>query len=239
LSVANSIPSRIILNRPFSANVVALGGIPPYTFTLQTPPLPPGLALDSSTGVISGTPSAQGTYGFGIMATDSSSPRQSSALFFNVQVGAPLSRNDSPATATSIGNGYFQASISPYIDPTNGTPTPGDNDYYKLVSTAGSTVHVETVAKSINPGNPLDTVIEIVDGNGVQLTTCRQPGDTTTNFTSPCINDDKSATPHLQDSALDLQVPAANTTFYVHVFDFRGDARPDMVYHLQVSGVTP
>jgi hypothetical protein len=242
LSVANSIPARIVLNRPFSANVVALGGTPPYTFALASQTsMPPGLKLDSNTGGVSGSPSTAGSYVFSIAASDSSSPHQTASAFFNVQIAAPVGRNDSPATATPIGNGFFQASMSPYIDPTNGTPTPGDNDYYKLVSMSGSIVHLQTNAKENNPNNPLDTVIEIVDGNGQQLTTCRQPGDTGTTFASACINDDISDTPHLQDSALDLQVPgAANaaTTFYVHVFDFRGDSRPDMTYGLGVSGIT-
>jgi hypothetical protein len=190
---------------------------------------------------VSGSPSTAGSYAFNITASDSSSPQQTASAFFNVQIAAIVGRNDSPTTATSIGNGVFQASISPYIDPTNGTPTAGDNDYYKLVSLSGSSVHLQTSAKVSNSNNPLDTVIEIVDGNGTQLTTCRQPGDTGTTFASTCINDDISDNPHLQDSALDLQVPgAANTptTFYVHVFDFRGDARPDMTYSLQVSGIS-
>jgi hypothetical protein len=162
---------------------------------------------------------------------------------FSATVSQPLGRNDSPATATAIGNGSFSGSISPYIDPTNGTPAAGDNDFYKIVSLGGTTVHLETFAKRLRQENALDTVMEIVDGNGVRLSMCRQPGDTTNNFTSACINDDISLTPtHLQDSALDFLVPGTGsvpTKFYVHVLDWRGDARPDMTYNLNVSGVIP
>jgi hypothetical protein len=41
------------------------------------------------------------------------------------------------------------------------------------------------------------------------------------------------------DSKLNLKVPDANSgplTFYVRVLDFRGDARPDFVYTISVSG---
>lgn len=241
ITVTNSLPSQAALNRPFSARVVAVGGVPPYKFSLAaSTSLPPGLSLDSGTGIISGTPTSAGSDVFSIQATDSQSPVQNGFGGFQLTVAQPLGRNDSPATATAIDNGSINASISPYIDPPNGVPTAGDNDYYKLTSLGGATVHIETSAKRTNPNNPLDTVIEIVDGNGLRLSTCRQPGDTSTTFASSCINDDISASPHIQDSALDFQVPGAATaatTFYVHVLDWRGDARPDMTYSLTVSGL--
>ena len=238
LRIANSLPASIPSNRPFSGRVIAKGGTPPYTFSF-TGTLPAGLSFDA-TGTLGGTPVGNTFGNFNVLATDSSSPQQTATQFFNVTAEAPLGRNDSPATATPIDNGFYQASISPYIDPPNGVPTAGDHDYYKLVSVGGATVHVETNAKRSNSNNPLDTVIEIVDANGVRLNTCRQPGDTTSTFSGACINDDISATPHVQDSAIDFLVPGAISTintFFVHVFDWRGDARPDMLYSLQVSGV--
>ncbi len=249
LAIANALPSQalshMLLNRPFSGRVVAIGGVPPYHFLLLSGALPPGTfgSIDPNTGQFGGTPSTAGTFNFTVIVSDSASPANQASGSFSVTVAPPLGRNDTPATATSLpGNGSFSASISPYIDPPNGTPVPGDNDYYKLVSLGGSTVHVETQAKRLNPNNPLDTVLEIVDGNGQPLTTCRQPGDTSSNFNSACINDDISASPRVQDSALDFQVPGASNvsdTFYAHVLDWRGDARPDMTYTLQISGIIP
>ncbi|HKW74350.1 MAG TPA: putative Ig domain-containing protein [Terriglobales bacterium] len=236
LSVANSLPGNLLLNRPFSGRVVATGGIPPYHFSLLSGLLPPGLTgPDPSGGQISGTPTALGAgFGFTVGITDSSPTPQSAQNSFVIAVTKPLGRNDTVATATPIGNGQIIASISPYIDPPNAAPLAGDNDFYKLVSISGATVHVETAA-----ANPLDTVIEIVDGNGLRQNTCRQPGDTSTTFASSCINDDISAVPVNTNSALDYQVPGAPstpTTFYVHVLDWRGDARPDMTYALRVRG---
>jgi Putative Ig domain len=239
LFIADSVPRQILLNRPFSGKVIADGGIPPYKFSMTSGSLPPGLsAIDPSGGQFSGSPTTLGSSFFSVNVTDSSSPALSASINFSINVVTPLGRNDTVATATPIGNGMITASISPYIDPP-ATPVPGDNDYYKLVSLSGNTVHVETFAQRAWSVNPLDTVIEIVDGNGVRLITCRQPGNTSTNFTSTCVNDDITDPP-TTDSALDLQVPgAANTatTFYVHVLDWRGDARPDMNYQLQVSGL--
>jgi len=41
LALADSLPSHLALNRPFSGRVVALGGIPPYHFNQSAGTLPP------------------------------------------------------------------------------------------------------------------------------------------------------------------------------------------------------
>jgi PKD repeat protein len=48
----------------YSTTLAASGGTPPYTWSLASGTLPPGLALGASSGVISGTPTATGTYSF-------------------------------------------------------------------------------------------------------------------------------------------------------------------------------
>jgi hypothetical protein len=188
-------------------------------------------------GRVTGTPTTTGSYSFSIAVTDASATPNTVSTMRTLNVApAALGRNDSLVNATPIGNGSIQASISPPLDST-GTLAP-DTDYYKLIASAGSTVHVETNAKRINSNDPLDTVIELTDVNGKQLSTgCNQPGGTTT-FTSPCLNDDISANPHVQDSALDYKVPGTSgtQTFLIHVLDWSGNARPDMLYTLQASG---
>jgi hypothetical protein len=63
-------------NSAYSATLSASGGQTPYTWTLSSGSLPPGLTL-SPAGVISGTPTTTGTYAFGVGVSDSSSPPQS------------------------------------------------------------------------------------------------------------------------------------------------------------------
>ena len=92
---------------------------------------------------------------------------------------------------------------------------------------------METYAQRTWGADTLDSVLEIVDASGRQYTSCVQPS-----YHSTCLNDDIDST--TLDSALDFKVPGAatgQTTFYVHVLDWRGDARPDMQYYLNVSGV--
>ena len=234
--IGSNLPSKLLLNHPVNARIAGVGGVPPYEYTLSGT-LPPGLSFDSNSGQISGSPTTIGSYAFTVEVFGFIGH---SIQGFTVEVAQPLGRNDRPANATPIGNGLIGGSISPYIDPPNGPPTAGDQDYYKVVSLGGATVHVET--STFPTESLLDTVLEIVDGNGIRLATCRQPGDTSQSFNSSCINDDISLSPHVKNSALDFRVqgaPNVSTPFYIHVLDWRGDARPDMQYGLSVSGVTP
>ena len=238
VSVLGNPLSPAPVNVPYHSQIPISGGTPPYSFSISSGNLPGGLTLDPSTGYIDGTATQVGTFNFTATGKDSSSPTQTANANDFIQIQKGLGRNDSIATATPLGNSAnlnipVALSISPYIDPINAsTPNP-DTDYYRLVASAGTTVHVETFARRSWGANTLDSVIELLDQNGTRLQTCGLPS-----FTSSCLNDDIDAT--TMDSALDLKVPGTAATqfaFYVHVLDWRGDARPDMQYYLNISGV--
>lgn len=222
------------INEPYHSQIPASSGTPPYSWTITSGSLPPGLTLNASTGSIDGTPTQNGTFNFVAQISDSGNPVQTGSFNDFIVIRKALGRNDSIATATPLGNnpdGPF--SISPYVDPIGATTANPDTDYYRLIATGGSVVHVETRADRSFPANTLDSVIEVLNSSGQRMTTCTAPS-----FTSGCLNDDIDTTTH--DSALDVKVPGAanaNTTFYLHVLDWRGDARPDMQYYLNVSGV--
>lgn len=238
LSVLGSPQSPAPVNVLYHSQIPISGGTPPYTLGISSGSLPPGLNLDPITGYIDGTPTQVGAYNFTAIGTDAGQPQQTATANDFIIVRNGLGRNDSIATATPLGNSAnvsipYVLSISPYIDPINATTPNPDTDYYRLVANAASTVHVETFAQRAFGVDTLDSVIELLDANGTRLQTCVAPG-----YASSCINDDIDAT--TLDSALDMKVPGAagsQMTFYVHVFDWRGDARPDMQYYLNISGV--
>lgn len=63
----------------YGSNVSATGGTTPYSWSIVSGSLPAGLTLGSGTGLISGTPSAFGTFNFTVRVTDSATPTPATA----------------------------------------------------------------------------------------------------------------------------------------------------------------
>jgi uncharacterized protein YhjY with autotransporter beta-barrel domain len=64
-----SLPGTVV-GKAYRQTVSATGGTAPYTFSLSSGALPPGLALNGATGVISGTPTSVGSATFTVRALD-------------------------------------------------------------------------------------------------------------------------------------------------------------------------
>ena len=56
---------------PYSQQLVAQGGTPPYIWTPFGTPIPPGLSINQTTGVLAGTPTTVGDFFFAIQVSDS------------------------------------------------------------------------------------------------------------------------------------------------------------------------
>jgi predicted outer membrane repeat protein len=98
----------------YGVTLVASGGTAPYTFALTAGALPAGLSL-SSAGVLSGTPSAGGTFNFTVTATDST-PRSGSQAY-SLTVNAPTIAL-SPIT---LPGGTYNAAYSQTLSASGGT----------------------------------------------------------------------------------------------------------------------
>ncbi len=228
LAIATSSLPNGVIGTFYDATVQASGGVPPYGFTVTGGSLPSQLGpIGATTGRISGTPDTAETQAFEVTVTDDCGGSAARMLGITVNAAA-LGRNDSIATATPLplGNGTFSASISPSGNPN--TFFAPDEDYYRITTQGPLRVAIDINAQ-VN-GSPLDSVIEFVDANGVVLNTCVAPA-----FNSQCISDDEVLGVQL-DSFLQIQINAGlGATFYLHVVDFRGDARPDMRYDMVMS----
>ena len=93
LSLTGSLPNAT-LGVAYTQTLVATGGLKPYTYTLTAGSLPPGLSL-SSTGTISGTPTAVGASSFTVTVTDTESTPQTASLPLVLLVVYPATATDS------------------------------------------------------------------------------------------------------------------------------------------------
>jgi hypothetical protein len=74
------------LGTPYNARVAAMGGQPPYTWSISAGALPAGVVFNSSTAAISGTPSSTGTASFTVLVTDSSSTPETQTQALGITV---------------------------------------------------------------------------------------------------------------------------------------------------------
>jgi hypothetical protein len=103
----------------YSQTLAAAGGTPPYSWSISSGSLPPGLALDAASGAISGTPTSGGSFGFSVTATDSASPAQSATRALSISVSAAPPPQ---VTTTSLATGAVGTPYGQTLAATSGTP---------------------------------------------------------------------------------------------------------------------
>ena len=101
-----TLPSAAV-SSTYSQSVSATGGSGSYTFSVSSGSLPAGLALNASTGLITGTPTAAGISNFTVTATDGNGA--SGARTFTFTVNAAMTLNPAALPGGTVGNAYSQA----------------------------------------------------------------------------------------------------------------------------------
>jgi hypothetical protein len=89
----------------YSTTVVAVAGVPPLTYTIDAGALPPGLTLDGPTGVISGTPTTNGSYNFDVLVTDSGTTPSTDNAAYTIVISSPSGGGDDDDSGCSTGDG--------------------------------------------------------------------------------------------------------------------------------------
>jgi len=95
----------------YSKSLSADGGVLPYSWTVTSGSLPPGLSLNSSSGIISGEPTEDGMYSFNVQVTDSNSPQVTASKSFSMGVTDRPNALTNEATAVSGTTATLNASV--------------------------------------------------------------------------------------------------------------------------------
>ncbi|MBI4906336.1 MAG: putative Ig domain-containing protein [Acidobacteria bacterium] len=77
-----------VVGTPYTTTLGATGGLAPYQWIITAGLLPIGVTLTPSTGTLSGTPTAPGTYQFTARVADSSNPQQTASQTFTLAVAS-------------------------------------------------------------------------------------------------------------------------------------------------------
>ncbi|HIJ89167.1 MAG TPA: hypothetical protein HPP97_16040 [Desulfuromonadales bacterium] len=148
--LAISTPTTLpIYTTPYSGyTFAATGGYGAYSWAVSIGPLPPGLSL-STAGVLSGTPTASGTYLFAVQVTDSSTPTAGSASkLVSMDVVVP------PVAPTLISPSGTTLSLTPAYTFTAVSGASGYSVYlWDATAGTGSITAAITPAAAGCPGN--------------------------------------------------------------------------------------
>jgi len=141
LAIATTTLASGTVGTAYSQTLQATGGFQPYTWAVTVGSLPAGLTLNTSTGVISGTPTATGTSNFTVKATDSETPAATATANLSIAVNAASACGSG---SESLLNGQYAFLLKGFRSPV------GDPALVGGVITVDGTGHITAGAMDMN-----------------------------------------------------------------------------------------
>lgn len=105
ITTSSSLPPATV-NVAYSQTFAASGGTPPYSWKVINGALPSGLSLDSSTGILSGTPDNAGPSQFAVRVKDSANAAASVSVSLQIQPAPLVVTTESPLPKGMVGMDY-------------------------------------------------------------------------------------------------------------------------------------
>lgn len=162
------------LGVPYSETITASGGSAPHTFSVTAGALPPGLTLDSNSGLLSGAPSSSGTFTFTITATDQNGCPGSRqyTLTINPAIGCPVLTILPPTLPNAVLGAAYSEPITAsgstpdtYVYTVTGTPPTG----LALTPTTPPAVQTVDLAGVPSAEGSFDFTITATDADGCEV----------------------------------------------------------------------
>ncbi len=151
----------------YNQTVTATGGTPPYTWSISAGSLPNGLAINTTTGAITGTPTVANTFNFTVRVQDSVAASDTQALSITIGTVPPTDPDITlitPATA-EIGQtlvidganfGATQGTSVVRFGTTMGNPTSWSDDQI-IVAVPSTGISTGDVTVTIDVGGTTDS----------------------------------------------------------------------------------
>ena len=151
VSVANPGNRTGTVGTATSLQMSASGGTPPYTWSATG--LPAGLSINSSSGLISGTPTTANTYTVTVTATDSATPTHNSGSTSFQWVISPVG-GGCGSPGQKLGNPGFESGVTvwsqtPAVIGQNGPSEPAHSGTWDAWMDGYGTTHTDTISQSV------------------------------------------------------------------------------------------
>jgi hypothetical protein len=165
----------------YSDQLTVTGGTSPFTWSVSAGALPPGVTLGASTGLLSGTPTAAGSYSFTVKVTDHSGLAATEPVSLAVIAGPSLNFPAPPA-------GWTHTVYSDTLTETGGT-----SPFAWSVSAGSLPAGISLSADGNLTGTPTATgtasfTVKVADANGqsaTQATSITISAGVSTTFAAP------------------------------------------------------
>ncbi|MCU7647184.1 putative Ig domain-containing protein [Pseudomonas piscis] len=155
----------------YSTTLTASGGTAPYTYAITSGSLPAGLSLNSSSGLVSGTPSASGTANLTVTATDANSATGSRAYTLTINAQAPVANavsatlaansSSNPITLNITGGTATSVAVSTAAAHGTATATGTSITYTPTAGYSGSDTFAYTATNASGTSSPATVTLTI------------------------------------------------------------------------------
>jgi large repetitive protein len=175
-------PPAGVVGAAYTDRLRVAGGTSPFTWSISSGSLPPGVSISSSAGLLSGRPTRAGTFTFTVKVTDSSGLSATEARSIIIAAPAPS------LTFAAPPRGWTHTVYRDRLSATRGT-TP----YRFSVSTGSLPAGLSLSASGVIRGTPTATgtfsfSVKLTDANGqttTKATSVTIAAGVTTNFAAP------------------------------------------------------
>jgi hypothetical protein len=171
----STIPDGALTNA-YSYQLLAAGGTGSYTWAITSGALPSGLSLNTSTGVISGTPTALGVYTPTFQVTDGSAATATLATSFKIHttmntLTVVQVNGQTPGNSLTFGSSVTTGNLLVAIV-NSGVPTFSGNVIIKCTDSVGTTFSLPVRADQMTTGGTAVVEWGTAAGSGTDTITC-------------------------------------------------------------------